>query len=405
MKKKILFVDDEPNVLDGIKRFLRSMRREWSMSFAGSGAEAMKKMEQESYDAIVSDMRMPGMDGVALLTEVMNKYPQMVRMILSGQSNQDAAKASVLPAHQFLSKPCDPEIFKATITRALTLGNLIANGKIRQLVARIGTLPALPDTYVELTNELQSETSTAASVGQIVAKDVGVSADILKTVNSSFFGVARHISNIEEAVAYLGLDLIKGLVLSSELMGAFDDKALSFFPVSDLWRHSLAVAGLARRLAGDFGFDRKKNDGVFIAGMLHDIGKLILAQEMTQEYETVIRSSREENKPLHQAELEVLGAGHAEVGAYLMGLWGLSETVVEAIAYHHQPGLAATPEPTVLTLIHAADGIERELTQGQSKSFTPILDQDYLASVKCSGALDGWRKVAAEMIEQGAQDE
>jgi DNA-binding NtrC family response regulator len=155
VKRRILFVDDEPNVLSGLRRMLRSMREEWDFEFAGSGREALEVMQRTAVEVIVTDMRMPGMDGSQLLDEVLQRHPQVVRIVLSGQSDTETVLRSVRPTHQFLSKPCDAETLKATVARACALRDLMAEPSLKDLVSRISTLPSMPSLYLEVVKELR----------------------------------------------------------------------------------------------------------------------------------------------------------------------------------------------------------------------------------------------------------
>ena len=401
----ILFVDDEPNLLDGMKRYLRNMRREWRTFFVGSGPEAVGILENNQVDVIISDMRMPDMDGVALLNLVMNRYPHVVRIILSGQSDKKEVLKSVVPAHQFLSKPCDSNTLKSTISRALALRAVIGDENLRKLVSKIGALPALPEVYLELVDEIESDSSTAESVGKIVSKDVGVSADLLKTVNSSFFGFTRNISKPEEAVAMLGLDLIKGLVFSSNLMSAFKQRGPATFSVKELWRHSHTVAGLTRRLAQELKLSPKEADEAYLAGLLHDIGKLILAQHLPDQLEEILDQAKAEGRPFHEVEYAVMGSSHAEIGAYLMGLWGFSESVIKGVSLHHRPENEGQNQPSVLTLVHAADCLEHQLTGDCGGSAPPELCLEHLDAVGCLEKMEDWQALCSDLVAQGGMNE
>ncbi|MFQ5753214.1 MAG: response regulator, partial [bacterium] len=221
MKKRILFVDDEVNVLQGLQRMLRSMRNEWQMEFALCGQKALEIMSQTPFDMIVSDMRMPGMDGAELLNEVMQRYPDIVRIILSGQASKEEIIKSIGPTHQYLPKPCDAEKLKATIARAFAQHDLLKDRKLKELVSRMKSLPSLPSLYLELQKELQSLEVTMAKVGEIISKDVGMTAKILQLINSAYFGLPVHVSSAVHAAKLLGPEIIKSLVLSVQIFSMF----------------------------------------------------------------------------------------------------------------------------------------------------------------------------------------
>ncbi len=320
MKKRILFVDDEPNVLGGLRRMLYPLRGEWETAFASSGPDALAKLAESPFDVVVSDMRMPGMDGAQLLTEVMQRYPQVVRIVLSGQSDKEMILRSVGPAHQYLAKPCDAETLKQTIARACVLRDLLADERLKQLVTKVSSLPSLPTVYARMVEALQSPDASIQTVSRIVAEDVGMTAKILQLVNSAFFGLRRHVSSPSEAAVFLGLETIKALVLSIHVFSQFQGASVPGFSLEGLWKHSLAVGAGAKRLAAEENQDRRDVDHALMAGLLHDAGKLVLAANLPEQYAEALARAADSQGPPWQAERDVVGAGHAEVGAYLLGL-------------------------------------------------------------------------------------
>lgn len=195
MKKSVLFVDDETNILDGLRRMLITMKSEWDMTFVNSGSAALEFLSKKHVDIIVTDMRMPEMDGVELLTQVQSKFPGVIRIILSGHSDKTMIMKSVKLAHQFLTKPCPAEKIKDTINSAYSMLKILKNEDVKSMVSRIDSLPSLPDTYLKVVDEMNSEDCSVAKVGALISSDVGMSANVLKLVNSSFFGFSNHISS------------------------------------------------------------------------------------------------------------------------------------------------------------------------------------------------------------------
>ena len=353
--RSILFVDDEPRVLQGIQRMLRPMRHEWDMTFVASGQQALEAMAQSSFDVVVSDMHMPGMDGAQLLAEVRKRHPDTVRIILSGYTDQEAVLRSVRPAHQYLSKPCEAETLKAAVARAFALRNFLTDPALTRLISGMESLPSLPSMYLEIMAELQSPDVSTQKVGQIISKDVGMSAKILQIVNSAFFGLPRRVADPGQAVTLLGLDTVKGLALSLQIFEGFDRRKLPGFPIDELWEHSMTVAASARKIARRESGDEKVSDDAFLAGLLHDVGKLALAENLPMRYARVLTLCEKKGTPHWQGESEVFGATHAEVGAYLLALWGLPDPIVEAVAYHHCPDECPNKAFSPLSAVHAAN--------------------------------------------------
>ncbi len=357
-KTRILLVDDESNIRDGMRRMLHSMRNEWEMEFAASGDAALQvlnewKNAQKPFDVVISDMRMPGMDGAELLSRVKDISPDSVRLILSGHSDTASIMKTVGTAHQYLNKPCNPELLKRTITRAFSLRMLLRDESLQQIVSQIDSLPSLPVVYQEVMACLQSPSASLGDVAKVIGKDVAMTAKLLKMVSSAFFGLSKPVSTVERAVSFLGLDTLITLVLAEGIFRESPPITAPGFSIDNLWRHSLETASAARIIAGQQGLDKTVLDDAFLSGMLHDIGKLILAQSMPDRYGEVLQKSG----PRHAAsvEQELLQTTHADVGAYLLGIWGLTDAVVEAVAFHERPGDALTEGLGLPAIVHAAD--------------------------------------------------
>ncbi|HEX5445737.1 MAG TPA: response regulator [Pirellulales bacterium] len=397
--KRILFVDDDSGVLDGLRRMLRGMRHEWETVFTGSGAEALRLLEQIPFDVVVTDMRMPGMDGAQLLEEVMRRHAETIRIVLSGQADGESVLRSIGSAHQYLSKPCDESTVKATIARALLLRQWISEPTIKQLVARVTSLPSLPSLYAELVAELRSAESSIQRIAAIISRDVGMTAKILQLVNSSYFGLRQRVATPSQAVAHLGIDVLRALVLSVHTFAEYEGLTLAGFSIDALFDHSLAVGALAKQVVQKAGGTAEQANDALVAGMLHDVGKLVLASNLQDRYAAALTLARREPMPLVAAENEVFGCSHAEVGAYLLALWGLSDAVVEAVAFHHQPARSAVQSFSALTAVHVANALARECELSPREP-SPI-DDDYLAGLGLFDRLPGWRELADGILCEG----
>ena len=400
-KKQILFVDDEPRILQGLQRMLRGMRQEWEMMFAESGQKALDMMTQHHFDVVVSDMRMPGMSGAELLNEVMNRYPQMIRIVLSGHSDREMILKSVRTAHQYLSKPCDAEALKSTVIQACALRKLLSGNEIKDIVSKMESLPSLPSLYSEIMNELQSPESSVKRVGSIIEKDIGMSAKILQLVNSAFFGLPQHISTPAQAVSLLGLEIVKALVLSVHVFSQFNQSKLKNLSLNLLWQHSETVGHLSKKIYEMESDDKNFISYVLIAGLLHDIGKLILITNFPEKYDSIISTVLQQNIVLHKIELEVFGVTHGEVGAYLLGLWGLSDLIVEAVAYHHNPRQVIGDVFSPLSAVHVANAIEHEMFPKRRLGAVQPIDTSYLDEVDLTERLSVWRDVCQKAVQKG----
>ncbi|HLH55625.1 MAG TPA: response regulator [Verrucomicrobiae bacterium] len=399
MNKRVLFVDDESLVLQGLQRLLRPMRGEWEMVFVESGPKALEMMEKAPFDVVVSDMRMPGMNGAELLGEVLKRFPKTVRLVLSGHADRDLVLKCVGSAHQYLSKPCQPEDLKAAIVRASGLEQSLRDQNLRQLISKMDRLPSIPALYAELVEMLQDPEVGVEEIGQLVAKDLGMTAKILKLVNSAFFGLGRAIASPAEAVSYLGVDTIKSLVLSIHAFSQFSTSRVPGFSIDGLWVESQQTAGVAKEIMRQEDFDQKVTDEAFVAGLLHDTGKLILASNFPAEYTQALRAAEQGTPALLAAEENTFGANHAEIGGYLLGLWGLPVRVVEAIALHHQPGKCVNPVFSPLTAVHLGAGLVKFHSATDLEMLKTEIDLQYLERLGLAGRLERWREIAQANLE------
>ena len=396
MKTKVLFVDDEANVLSGLRRMLRSQRQVWDMQFANGGAAALELMANQSFDVVVSDMRMPGVDGAELLNRVNDLFPDTVRLVLSGQSEHEKIFRAIGPAHQFLSKPCEPNILIETIERACGLKNHLTNVELKRLTSRLTELPSLPDTYRELVAELESDEASLKRVSDKIGSDVGMSAKVLQLVNSSFFGLAKRVESPQHAVSLLGLDILRPLVLSAHAFSHFDELEVPGFSQQALVDHSLAVATIAKRIADSRTTNIEIVNDSFIAGLMHDVGKLVLAANLPTEFSHAIQLAIDENLPLIEAEIQVFESTHAEVGGHLLGLWGIPNPIVEAVTFHHRPSAAAPSDFSPLAAVHVANVLGQSVQSSESVQVLPSFDEPFMNQLGLPLQNEEWNAIVNE---------
>jgi HD-like signal output (HDOD) protein len=393
-RKHILFVDDEPHLLQGLQRMLRPQRHEWNMIFAAGGAEALEVLEAKRVDVIVTDMRMPGMDGAALLQQVHDRFPGVLRIVLSGHFDVEAGLRAVPVAHQFIAKPCEPHKLRAAIERSAGLGNAWTDEATRRVVSAIGALPSPPRTCSLLMEAVQDPEVSIEAIGRIVDQDVAITAKILQLVNSAFFGLPREVSSVRSAVNLLGMDLLKQLVLSAGVLQMFHSgRKVAGFSLEEFERHSQRTAAIAAQLSEGF----PAPSAAVIAGLLHDTGKLVMATCRPEEFREALARSSGEARPLHECEHELLGVSHAEIGGYLLSLWGLPALTIDAISFHHRPAEAGCVpgEFGLRAVIHLANGLAHEplaLAPSALPEFPARCDAAYLSGLGAGPRIRAWRE-------------
>ena len=380
-------------LLENLQGALAGMATDWDMTFLGGGAEGLAALAQAPFDVVVSDLWMPGMNGAEFLREVQARHPGAIRFILSSSTDREMAMSLVERAHQFLAKPCNPAFLRTVILRTLELGREVDSAAVREMVARIGQLPVLPSLYLEINGLLESDRATLENLGRIISQDVAMTAMILKLANSAFFHPRHPISSALEAIPHLGIDLLQSLVLAHGLFSQAGPFGIPGFTLDDLWDHSLRVAETARRVAHAEQVGNRREVECFNAGILHDVGILVLASGRPDAYRRVLEDYREAGSDLESTECHVFGASHGDVGGYLLGLWGLPAPIVQAAARHSCPTRLG-PEGFSPTLaVHVANGL-RAMDPGAHPLFArESVDAAYLDAAGLKHRLPVWREM------------
>ncbi|MCX5805383.1 MAG: response regulator [Proteobacteria bacterium] len=400
-KRRILFVDDEPKVLEAFQMMLSDKSAEWDMEFVTSGQQALERLSQAPFDAIISDIVMPDMDGHQLMNEVRNIYPHLIRIALSGHSEEESIMKLALAAHQYLSKPCDPEILKSTIKQEFVFQDLLIDDPVRHVISKIDRLPSMPSLYSQITAELKHQNTSVLRVANIIARDIGMTAKVLQLVNSAFFALSYRVSNLVQAVSLLGLDTIKTLVLTIHIFSQFDPAEVHALDISRAWNHSLRVGLFAKTIAKIQNQNQVVIDECLTAGILHDVGKSILAYNFPKEYKEIRQLAKEEGIPIHKAESKVLNsATHAEVGGYLIGLWGLPNIIAETVQFHHNFDRTDMKAFSALGAVQIANVLEYEIEETTNQTETTHQEErEFFASSMWANKLDEWRKACQAITE------
>jgi HD-like signal output (HDOD) protein len=402
-KIRILFVDDEPNILSGIRRMLRHRRKDWDMIFSRSGAEALENFHEKPADIVVSDIMMPGMDGVELLETIRKTAPETVRLALSGYADKNTTLRAVAQIHQFITKPCDAESLAALLDRAVKLRRFLADERLRRIVTQMETLPSIAVLYDDVVRELHAPDSAVRDIGAIIARDPGMSTKVLQLANSALFGLPEIVSDPVQATVLLGLDTIKLLVLSIKLFEEFSDMAPEAgISEAGIWRHSLISARLAKRILIAENPDEHLAECAFLSGLLHDVGKLVFAANFPERYLSARRLGKRQPEQRWTIERNIMGATHGEVGGYLIGLWGFSEEIISGIVYHHHPEMDPMAGFTPLSAIHVANALvmQCEETVEAENASLQELNYDWLESQDLLPRLPVWRKMCQQTLRE-----
>jgi HD-like signal output (HDOD) protein len=330
----------------------------------------------------------------------MRLSPSTVRIVLSGHADQDMVRKTIGLAHQYLSKPCDAALLRSTISRACRLRGLLRDERLRDLAGRMQTMPSLPTLYLRLVELMRDPAASLRQAGELVACDLGMSMKVLQLVNSAFFGLPRQLSDPVEAVSLLGMEMIQSLALTTHAFSELDAGVGRIASADELWAQCMLVAKVARRIALAENATRAVADAAFMGGMLHQVGRLLLAANYGDDYSRIRRAVGASASEADTAEAAQFGATHAELGAYLLGLWGIPDAIVEAVAFHRRPSACEVPGFSPLAAVHAAHCL---VDAGARTPGRLPLDAVFLTRIGCLERLGVWREAYLAVIaEAGA---
>ncbi|MBZ5592512.1 MAG: HDOD domain-containing protein [Acidobacteriia bacterium] len=393
-------MDDDQEVLDGLKTTLLGMRAGWEMTFTATAKDALRKLDEREFDVIVTDLHMPDMNGFDLLTEVLRRHPGTVRIVLSATVREDLGIRSSNAAHQYLAKPCDAATLRTALNTASRIRELLLSPKLRSVISRITSLPSLPSVHAKLVESLANPEISSRELGEIIAQDVGMTAKVLQIANSAYFGLYRYIASPAEAAVYLGVDTIRALTMSAGVFSSFQHSGLPGVFIGQLQRHSMTTGMVAQAISVAEGLPKKTSDGSLVGGLLHDVGKLILAASWPKEYADVLAATSQEGVCSFDMEEQVFGATHADIGAYLLWLWGLPDAICNAVVFHHKPAECSDKAFTAAGAIHVADALERERSFSTDSGQRVELDMNYLTALGLADRVPEWRQICNRYAER-----
>lgn len=393
-KPNIIFVDDEENVLRGINRMLRSRRNIWEVRYANGGKQALELMRERPADVVVSDMRMPGMDGAELLSLVQQEFPSAIRIVLSGFAERESILRTIGPSHRYLAKPSSEEAIIGSIESALQLRSHIQNPDLEKAVAGMRYIPTLPKLYTEILAELTAEHGSAERLASKIEQDVGMSAQLMKLTNSAYFSLPQPCRTVRQAITFLGFDNVRATILLAGVFEQYKNAGPELVSrIERLSHHSIAIGALAQQIARAEGWSATTADLAFCAGLLSHIGTLMMISHNDKGFTDTMGDV--DNGSIGQLDGEMLmfGATHAQLGAYLLGLWSFSDSITEAVAYHHTPSLFTKSAIDVLTAVHVAQFLTRPKHKYSETNFGSGLDETYLARGGLMNRLPKWQQV------------
>jgi HD-like signal output (HDOD) protein/ActR/RegA family two-component response regulator len=350
---RILLVDGDGALLQERRRVFWKAHRIWEVLLAQTGLEAIQLLDRDPVDIVVTDMQLPDMEGAELLHRVRESQPGAVRIALADHAMAEWAEKAEGDLHRLFIKPVDAEFLIGAI-ESLDIEDDERNVRaVRAFVGGLGRIPSLPSLYSELVALLQREDAGMNEVARLIRKDLGVASQVLKLANSVHCASGRPVAEIGQAMAMLGTDSLRSLVLFRGLISSFDTPRPQGLDLEKLWFHSFEVASGVRKLVVAEG-EARLADLAFSVGLLHDIGLVVLATDPAGRYKAVLEQAQTSRIPLAVLEHDTYGVDHTQIGAHLLSLWGLPPTFCRPVREHHAPPATAEGFPLSAAL-HLAD--------------------------------------------------
>lgn len=393
--KRILFIDDEPALLDSLTRVMRPLKNEWEIQVESSPRAALERLAKETFDIVVTDLRLPALNGVPVVSQVMESSSDAVRVALSSSSPpaENGQHLTTAPTYQVVARASELEHLKETVERISRMRDRMHDENMRALIGEIDGLPAVPAVCQELNRTLAQDDFSMRDVASVVEKDPALCAKILQLVNSPFFGLGRKLAQLHDAVSYLGTSMLKNLVTSITLWRTLEGvRPAAIGQLQRVHARCQRVGGLARRMMAR---DRVRGEEAFVSGLLHDIGVTLLIAYLPERYDRITAEMRNTGLSFYEVERSLYSVDHAEIGAHLLDAWGLPFQVLEAVAFHSSaPNLRHTRlEPADAVYIAQAllDGRDR------SQEMDECVDTSYLEQLGVADQLGEWITWLEEM--------
>ena len=366
----ILFVDKDADISQTMTTLLRD--EEWTLLFSNTTADAVATLKEQPVDVIIADTDFEDGNGVGLLNIAKQQHPAVIRIYLTAFSSQSAVTKALAEgtAQQLIAKPWIDQEFKEIIRSAIRQmeQQKKRSAEFQQLINSIPRLPSLPESYNNVRSCITSDDIDIEKMAEYISQDVALTSVLLRWANSALFGQRFQVDTIKKAIIVLGTDIVENLILSEAVNSAITAKKVKVkgFDLKQLKKHSMATACLSRLLIKSiYPADTMRHDRAFVAGLLHDMGKLVAASFLPQQFEQAIRFAKQEKTPLTEAERQIYSTDHAELGGFLAEWWALPPFIVNAIYWHHAP--QQTPiEQDIIMAAFAANLLSYSFSYGSN---------------------------------------
>lgn len=391
----VFLVHPETGDVSSLKDALRDRgpSKSWELSHFESARAALDGLGKADCEVIILSGRLSDHGLEEIVTTLKRDYPRVARIVAAEDKLQEFTLRGAVTAHQFLSHPYSTSDLANAVDRALSLRDFTRSKNVLKVVSSIKRLPALPENYQKVSELLKQDDVSLQDLIDVIGKDMAMVSKILQIANSAQFASRRKpVNTVQSGVKLLGLSNLKLLVLAVEVFSQLEEKTSQALDPHALWNHSMQVSALAGKISETLKKDKDFCNEAMSAGMLHDVGKLVLLNHFPEELTRTVALAEKNQISFATAELEIFGTSHAEIGGYLLGSWGLPHPIVEAVAYHHSPQSCFSKAICPLTPVVFANIIEK----ASSERRTPELDaaaQGYLTQLGLEAEFSNWTQI------------
>ncbi len=390
---KILFVDDSPEILTSLERMMK--KSPWKVAFAEGGMAALDMLEESHFDVVVTDLNMPEVSGIKLLKIIEKEFPHLIRIIYSGNLSKESVREVAAYTHRFIAKPCSMEKMILTIENTSFIYNTLDNDAIRKVLTNTGSLPSLPRIYTELMANIENPEFSLKDAAHLIGSDVGMTVNILKQIN--LLGHAKDITSIDQAVSLLGLDSINAITLSTHIFNSAVISNIANFSSEQLTLHSMLTARFAQEITLIETDNRKLAESAYVAGVLHDLGIILLASNFPTKYEAVLERVFNAARPIADVEHNLIGISHSEIGAYLLALWGFPKEILSAVAFHENPMNQPAESFSLLTAVYAGSYLAHQFEKDHPNNVESLENSKYLEQIGSNCRIKFWESRCEEI--------
>jgi HD-like signal output (HDOD) protein len=394
---RILYIEEDAGFVASLMQGLRS-RPNWEVTHADSCDKARALAKKQPVDVALISSTMPECDPVAMAEELTQLFPKLTTFILAADDATTGNSAFASGRFQWFARQRDPTALILAVERMASLVSWLTSNTTLELVSGLHSLPPIPSNYQGVIRAIHSQDASLQDIGEAISKDMGMTSRVLQVANSAYYGYANKITSPSEASLVLGIETLKSLVRYTHVLNNFPQNAHSNAIFDMVWRHSIGVAAVARKITMMQTGDEALAEEAFSAGLLHDIGKLVLVSLKPEEYKDAMRVAYGTKNLLHLVERMKLGTTHAETGAYLLSLWGIPFSILEAVAWHHFPSECKEKKFSALTAVHVANVAEHRRKDTENVKATP-LDERYLADIGMTAQAVEWLKLAPDQAK------